>query len=59
MNLEKTFNGQKNVTITNSIPKVFEKIATEQKINYLFKWFLALAILFLLLEIGLLKYFKL
>jgi hypothetical protein len=59
MNLEKTFNGQKNVTITNSIPKVFEKIATEQKINYLFKWFLALAVLFLLLEIGLLKYFKL
>jgi len=59
MNLEKTFNGQKNVTITNSIPKVFEKIATEQKINYLFKWFLALAVLFLLIEISLLKYFKL
>lgn len=59
MNLEKAFNGQKNITITNSIPKVFEKIAAEQKINYLFKWFLALAVLFLLLEIGLLKYFKL
>jgi len=58
-NLETIFNKQKNVNLANSIPQVFEKIAAEQKINYLFKWFLALAVLFLLLEIGLLKYFKL
>jgi hypothetical protein len=58
-NLETIASNQKNVTLSNSIPQVFEKIATEQKINYLFKWFLALAVLFLLIEIGLLKYFKL
>jgi len=59
MDLKKTFNNQKNVTIANSISEVFEKIASEQKIKSLFKWFLALAMLFLLLEIWLLKYFKL
>ncbi len=58
LNLQNTFNNQKNITIATSIPKVFEKIDSEQKIKTLFKWFLALAMLFLLLEIWILKYFK-
>jgi hypothetical protein len=58
IDLEKTFKNEKNITISKTISTVFEKLSKEQQINMLFKWFLALAILFLLLEIWIIKYFK-
>jgi hypothetical protein len=47
-----------NVTIANSIDSIFKEINNEQKINWLFKWFLAFSILFLCIEMLILKYFK-
>lgn len=48
----------KNVTVFSSIDDLFNEIGNQQKINWLFKWFLAFSVLFLLLEMLLLKYFK-
>lgn len=48
----------KNVTISSSIDDLFNEIGNQQKINWLFKWFLAFSVLFLFLEMLLLKYFK-
>lgn len=47
-----------NVTISTSIEEIFDEISNEQKINWLFKWFLAFSILFLCIEMLILKYFK-
>lgn len=49
---------QKNHTITNSVDAVFEKINEKHKINWLFKWFLAFSVLFLLVEMLILKFLK-
>lgn len=57
-NLEEIFKGNKNVTISNSISETFSKLNKQQQIKPLFKWFLALTVLFLLLEIFILKFFK-
>ncbi|SDW76632.1 N-terminal double-transmembrane domain-containing protein [Lutibacter oricola] len=54
-NLEKT---NSNITFYNSIDAVLKKIDTDYKINWLFKWFLAFSALFLLIEMLILKYFK-
>ena len=48
----------KNVTVLTNIDEFFAKNNSEQKINWLFKWFLAFSVLFLLLEMLILKYFK-
>jgi hypothetical protein len=50
--------GAKNMTVFSSIDDLFNEIGHQQKINWLFKWFLAFSVLFLLLEMLLLKYFK-
>ena len=57
-NIESIFNDVNNVVVTNSLTNYFEKIDQEQKINWLFKWFLAFSVLFLLIEMLLLNYFK-
>lgn len=57
-NLRELFKDNKNITISNSIKETFTKLNEQQEIKPLFKWFLALAILFLLLEIFILKFFK-
>ena len=48
----------KNVTVSTSIDELFNEIGQQQKISQLFKWFLAFSILFLFIEMLLLKYFK-
>jgi hypothetical protein len=48
----------KKVTISTSIASVFNTINKEQKINWIFKWFLAFSVLFLFIEMLILKYFN-
>jgi hypothetical protein len=57
-NLKSLVSSAKNVTVFSSIDDLFNEIGNQQKINWLFKWFLAFSVLFLLLEMLLLKYFK-
>lgn len=47
-----------NVTVSSSIDDLFDEIENQHKINWLFKWFLAFSVLFLFIEMLLLKYFK-
>ncbi len=55
----KTFFGDKpNITYTNNVNEAFTSSSTTHKINSLWQWFLALALLFLVIEILLLKFFK-
>ncbi len=56
--LNEVFKNQKNIHISKSINNTFSQLSKQQEINSLFKWFLALAILFLLLEMCILKFFK-
>ncbi|WP_439128091.1 BatA domain-containing protein [Polaribacter sp.] len=48
----------KNVTISSSIKEVFNEINKNNEVHWLWKWFLALAIVSLLLEILILKFYK-
>ncbi|AUC83946.1 hypothetical protein CW731_00970 [Polaribacter sp. ALD11] len=48
----------KNITISSSIEEVFEKINKNNEVHWLWKWFLALAIVSLFLEILILKFYK-
>ena len=48
----------KNISISTSIPNVFQKINKKNEVHWLWKWFLALAIVSLLLEILILKFYK-
>lgn len=57
-NLKELLQDIENTTISNSIKETFKQINEKQQIKPLFKWLLGLAILFLLLEIGILKFFK-
>jgi len=57
-NLETLIGNHKNVTISSSIDTIFNEINNQQKINWLFKWFLAFSVLFLLIEMLILKYFN-
>lgn len=47
-----------NATISSSIPELFNTIKSESKINALWKWFIIFALLFLIIEMLILKYFK-
>ncbi|MFK5957752.1 MAG: BatA domain-containing protein [Lutibacter sp.] len=58
LNLKTLIGNHTNITISSSIGEVLNKINNEQKINWLFKWFLAFSILFLLIEMLILKYFN-
>lgn len=58
MNLENLVENAENITISSSVDEIFEEINNQQKINWLFKWFLAFSVLFLLIEMLILKYFK-
>jgi hypothetical protein len=57
-NLKELFKDDANISISNSIKETFTRLNEQQEIKPLFKWFLAFAILFLLLEIFILKFFK-
>jgi len=43
---------------STSIDTIFEEINNQQKINWLFKWFLTFSVLFLFIEMLILKYFN-
>ena len=58
VNLETLIDSNNNVHFSPSIATIFNKINEQQKINWLFKWFLAFSILFLLIEMLILKYFN-
>ena len=58
LNLNTLTNKYPNLKISSSIEEVFNEINNQQKINWLFKWFLAFSVLFLLIEMLILKYFN-
>ncbi|WP_289045775.1 VWA domain-containing protein [uncultured Olleya sp.] len=47
-----------NATVSNSITTVFENINNDTKVNELWKWFVILGLVLLILEMLILKYFK-
>ena len=48
----------KNVTVSDSITKVFDTIKSETKVNALWKWFVIFALALLIIEMLILKFFK-
>ncbi|PQJ78112.1 BatA domain-containing protein [Polaribacter porphyrae] len=48
----------KNMSMSSSIPEVFTDLNEKNEVQWLWKWFLALAIVSLLLEILILKFYK-
>ncbi len=48
----------KNLTVNNSIASVFDTINNDTKVNELWKWFVILGFVLLILEMLILKYFK-
>lgn len=49
---------KENITIYDSVADAFKKINKKNEVHWLWKWFLALAIVSLLLEILILKFYK-
>ena len=47
-----------NTNVTNSVSEVFNNIKSESKVNELWKWFIIFALLLLIIEMLILKYFK-
>ncbi|WP_299253609.1 BatA domain-containing protein [uncultured Lacinutrix sp.] len=52
------FSNLDNVTVSNSISEVFNTIKSDNKTNELWKWFVILALMLLVFEMLILKYFK-
>jgi len=48
----------KNATISNSLPELLTIIKSDNNINALWKWFIIFALIFLIIEMLILKYFK-
>jgi hypothetical protein len=48
----------KNASISNSLPQILTNIKSDNNINALWKWFVIFALLFLIIEMLILKYFK-
>ncbi|MBL4744959.1 MAG: BatA domain-containing protein [Flavobacteriaceae bacterium] len=57
--LENIQNLPENIHLGNNISAVNQHLIENQKINWLFKWFLGLSVVFLFFEMLILKYFKL
>ena len=58
MDLNELKKVNKNISISTSIPNVFQEINKKNEVHWLWKWFLTLAIVSLLLEILILKFYK-
>ena len=58
MDLNELKKQHKNITVSNSIADIFKEINKKNEVHWLWKWFLALAIVSLLLEILILKFYK-
>ena len=48
----------KNSNLTTSIPELFDSLKNDTNVNELWKWFVIFAMVFLILEMVILKYFK-
>ncbi len=57
-NINKLFKDVNNIDIYNSVEDTFNELNEQQQIKSLFKWFLGLTVLFLLLEMCILKFFN-
>ncbi len=58
LNTDNLSKNNKNISTSNSIKEHFKEINEKNEVHWLWKWFLALAIVSLLLEILILKFFK-
>ena len=58
INIKEEIKGNKNLQYSESIADVLKKNKEKNKVTWLWKWFLALAIVSLLFEILILKFFK-
>ena len=58
LDLNELKKNNKNITVSNSVADVFKEINKKNKVHWLWKWFLSLAIVSLLLEILILKFYK-
>jgi hypothetical protein len=58
LNLNTLKEMNENINISSSIADVFEDLNEKNEVHWLWKWFLALAIVSLLLEIFILKFYK-
>ncbi|WP_457610253.1 BatA domain-containing protein [Lutibacter sp.] len=58
LNLKSLTINNKNIATIKSIDDFFNEINNQKQINWLFKWFLAFSMLFLLIEMLILKYFN-
>ncbi len=54
----KDISNLKNITISDSIADVFNTIKSDTKVNALWKWFVIFALILLIIEMLILKYFK-
>ena len=58
LNIKEAIKDHKNLSYSESIADVFQKNTAKNKVTWLWKWFLALAIVSLIFEILILKFFK-
>ncbi|MDB4010454.1 BatA domain-containing protein [Polaribacter sp.] len=58
LNTKSLAKNNKNISTSNSIKEHFQEINEKSEVHWLWKWFLTLAIVSLLLEILILKFFK-
>lgn len=58
LNVKSLSDQYNNITVSNSVTNTIEKIDDKNKVRWLWKWFLIIAIVSLLAEILILKYFK-
>ena len=58
LNTERLAKNNKNISTSDSIKDFLREINEKSEVHWLWKWFLALAIVSLLLEILILKFFK-
>lgn len=54
----KDLSNLEGITQSNSITGVFDMIKSDTKVNALWKWFVIFALILLIIEMGILKYFK-
>ncbi len=54
----RNLSASKHVTISNSITEIFDTLKSDTKVNALWKWFVIFALTLLIIEMGILKYFK-
>lgn len=58
LNLKQATKDKKNITVKNSVKNAMQSINEKNEVHWLWKWFLILSIVSLILEILILKFFK-